>query len=769
MNAPSKTDSSLFTVPATPNAPTSLTAQESREKRLAHRQSRFRDRGGVFVSRQRTDLLDILLGKTTLKRVAQRSRSRSASCSPVRRKSVKLVDGEGDSQAPAKVKKGRKSTIQVVDNEEEDVAGQGHKPGPSKVTTTPTTTTKSAAPRKGKKPGPGAARARKSTAAPVKSLPDPTALSDDVPNKPATVLSNTLSLRKLVRNQDKDDNEGEEKGPKPRGAASKLKTASTKTKGKGKAAHEDEVDEEPVIATKKKTVPRKTKATKSKTDVQVQEKSHSKSIGRQTKTTISKADPFDLTSDTEQDSALDFPSSPLARRSKRRAATTSKASGISKDDDVDLDHEGPTKAAAVSKFKSVKAVAAPKTAKKPFKKKQLDQDGAGDNEGKVATSTKVSPLKPRKRSALTPVPEEPEPESGSDGEEAIALGAQDLAAAISRTIEDFAPVSRDRVNSGVGTSKGKGKAGKAKGTAVKKGRGGAARTEHDDDPTLVHTREEPPTKRKGGKGVSKAQASNQVEDDLEEGKAKAISRSKDGSAVAVKTRKKPATEKTKKNGPNAELLEAEGEGKEDPAPGTRSSKWTRTAAGSKGHKEPESSQASKPAKVVDDVPAPKSTKSKSSRAPPDESHTHNGEDAPDKASPKKRKREVAVTDPEAPDADEPKAKSKKVKQDSTVSGKTSSTRGNQKRKRNVAAEEQDEVDGQSPEPKKMKVKSSATSPKQRLKTASRKRKENTTTLKSQGDSEPGTTKPARKKETATKRTVAKTVESKAKRGLRRAF
>ncbi|KIK65052.1 hypothetical protein GYMLUDRAFT_39456 [Collybiopsis luxurians FD-317 M1] len=121
MNGHKRINSSLSSALTTPNAPTSLTAQESREKRLAHQQSRYRDRGGVFVPQQRTALLDILLGKTTLKRVT-RSRSRSVSCSPVRRKSEKLAGGNHD-QAPPKGKKGRKSVIQDTGDQDEQNAG----------------------------------------------------------------------------------------------------------------------------------------------------------------------------------------------------------------------------------------------------------------------------------------------------------------------------------------------------------------------------------------------------------------------------------------------------------------------------------------------------------------------------------------------------------------------------------------------------------------------------------------------------------------------
>ncbi|KAJ3932556.1 MAG: hypothetical protein NXY57DRAFT_100351 [Lentinula lateritia] len=116
-----ETHSTTHSIASTPLNRPPLSAQESREKRLAHQQSRFRDRGGVFVPQQRTALLDILLGKTTLKQVTarRRSRSRSTSHSPVRRKSLKGTLGDnGEPALLPRVKKGRKSVIEVVHNDE---------------------------------------------------------------------------------------------------------------------------------------------------------------------------------------------------------------------------------------------------------------------------------------------------------------------------------------------------------------------------------------------------------------------------------------------------------------------------------------------------------------------------------------------------------------------------------------------------------------------------------------------------------------------------
>ncbi|TFK24891.1 hypothetical protein FA15DRAFT_669098 [Coprinopsis marcescibilis] len=76
------------TVDETPNArgiPSSAIKDvgESRQQRMQRQQSRFRDRGGIFVPTARNTLADILLGrKVPSPRKSRRSRSRSLSVSP---------------------------------------------------------------------------------------------------------------------------------------------------------------------------------------------------------------------------------------------------------------------------------------------------------------------------------------------------------------------------------------------------------------------------------------------------------------------------------------------------------------------------------------------------------------------------------------------------------------------------------------------------------------------------------------------------------------
>ncbi|PPQ70632.1 hypothetical protein CVT26_010060, partial [Gymnopilus dilepis] len=62
---------------------TPINVEESRAKRHERQQSRFRDRGGIFVPSSRSTLADILLGKAPPLKKAPR---RSASASPTKRK-----------------------------------------------------------------------------------------------------------------------------------------------------------------------------------------------------------------------------------------------------------------------------------------------------------------------------------------------------------------------------------------------------------------------------------------------------------------------------------------------------------------------------------------------------------------------------------------------------------------------------------------------------------------------------------------------------------
>ncbi|KAJ7146131.1 hypothetical protein C8R44DRAFT_8118 [Mycena epipterygia] len=84
---------------------------ESRTQRIARQQSRFRDRGGIFVPRAHNNLLDILLGRKQPSPLKRRSRSRSLSVSPTKRPpksnrgaSARPKSGGTGSKAPARRK-----------------------------------------------------------------------------------------------------------------------------------------------------------------------------------------------------------------------------------------------------------------------------------------------------------------------------------------------------------------------------------------------------------------------------------------------------------------------------------------------------------------------------------------------------------------------------------------------------------------------------------------------------------------------------------------
>ncbi|KAJ4481186.1 hypothetical protein J3R30DRAFT_3464994 [Lentinula aciculospora] len=393
-----------------------LSAQESREKRLAHQQSRFRDRGGVFVPQQRTALLDILLGKTTLKHAtARRSRSRSTSHSPVRRISGKGIAG-GHVEPPvlSRTRKGRKSAVEVVDDDEESLAGPSR---PKNVAVA-------------RKPKKKASATKKSTA--KKSVPDPIADFEFADDK-SIIPSNVRTSRKS--------------------SAGAKTIPPTNRKGKEKATQDQE---EPNATGKNGT---KAKAAKSKAPAAEEPKKNDRRAtqtgSKATKTTRKAALSSTISSGNVQDhdvddTTSDYPSSPLARRGKRRAATKSK---IYVEDETDHEEEDSHPQRKTSKAKAKPTSSKP--SKKPAKQKQQSDQ----------KPVEVETAKQQGRSALTPVPEESEPESEAEHGTLADCLAQDLAAAISKTVQNFAPVSRvnltiDKHNdkdSTVGTQTEKGK------------------------------------------------------------------------------------------------------------------------------------------------------------------------------------------------------------------------------------------------------------------------------------------------------------------------
>ncbi|KAF8889065.1 hypothetical protein BD779DRAFT_1521784 [Infundibulicybe gibba] len=89
--------------------PPLLGPAESRAQRLQRQQSRFRDRGGIFVPTARNTLVDILLGKST---AAQQRRS--VSCSPVRvSKAPSVGEPRGISEGSRKGRKPRAKSGQL--------------------------------------------------------------------------------------------------------------------------------------------------------------------------------------------------------------------------------------------------------------------------------------------------------------------------------------------------------------------------------------------------------------------------------------------------------------------------------------------------------------------------------------------------------------------------------------------------------------------------------------------------------------------------------
>ncbi|KAJ3799550.1 hypothetical protein GGU11DRAFT_491100 [Lentinula aff. detonsa] len=153
------------------------------------------------------------------------------------------------------------------------------------------------------------------------------------------------------------------------------------------------------------------------------------------------AAPTLMSSDNNQDSdasdSINYPSSPLARKGKRRAATNSKKY-VEDDTEQDEEDSRPSKKPSKSKAKAP----ASKQSKKSTKQQQPSE---------MEEDTKEQP---RMKLPLTPVPEESEPDSEVEHESLVARLAQDLASAISKTVEDFAPVSKDEVKISQANEKG---------------------------------------------------------------------------------------------------------------------------------------------------------------------------------------------------------------------------------------------------------------------------------------------------------------------------
>ncbi|KAJ3843050.1 hypothetical protein F5878DRAFT_334312 [Lentinula raphanica] len=401
--APSESSTSNLTVNTPLNRPP-LSAQESREKRLANSQARFRNRGGIYQPPIRSNPLVDLLNSNLKSVNPPRARSRSPAKSPVRRTSIKAtVDDDNGISVPSKAK-GRKSTAKkVVDDE------FGPIPGAS--------SSKRAVSKKQKKSN---AAPKKSTAKrSLKSLPD-TVESDDPVSKPPTVLSNVrISRKSVAQKQIEQEPDTEPQRRKPPGKTKAAPSISQKRKGK-----EIQSDTDGKTGTSSRLKSTAVSRTKGK---------DSEHTSRSTKAVLTSEFklPIPISSDSELDTrnsdsnTLDYPSSPLARKGKRRAATNSNYV----EDDTERETEDTRLLKKPPKPKSRSA----KQAKKPSKQQQpAPQDMTGE-----------TPKQTRARLVLTPVPEEPEPDTEAEREILAACLAQELADAISNSGGNVATISKD--------------------------------------------------------------------------------------------------------------------------------------------------------------------------------------------------------------------------------------------------------------------------------------------------------------------------------------
>ncbi|KAJ7222357.1 hypothetical protein GGX14DRAFT_663380 [Mycena pura] len=128
--------------------------EQSRAKRLQRQQSRFRDRGGIFVPSTSNDLVDILLGKKKLSPLKRRSRSRSLSASPTKPPSAARKNGGKAVKAQARTKALKPQKL-AADTYGHDDTSQKPVAGPSRLPNTVNEPLiKATAHRKGKNPVP---------------------------------------------------------------------------------------------------------------------------------------------------------------------------------------------------------------------------------------------------------------------------------------------------------------------------------------------------------------------------------------------------------------------------------------------------------------------------------------------------------------------------------------------------------------------------------------------------------------------------------------
>lgn len=284
---------------------------------------------------------------------------------------------------------------------------------------------------------------------PEKSIPELSAGPDELIDSP-NVLSNARGSRKTIASLDEKTHEI----PKPRRTSSrKTNTPANTRKGKEIATQGAEEETEPDGTGKKNTRKGKSKAAGSynRSSASVQglldfvsvtkpkDKKAPQTRSKAPQATARKLAPnLTLPSENEQDSnegdkTSDYPSSPLAHRGKRRAAT--KIKNYTEDDtEHEVEDAHHQKKASQAKTKSAVSKHSTKIAKQRQKHADLQEVVVEDT------------IKQNTRPALTPVPEESEPESEAEREGIVARRAQDLARAISKTVEDFAPVSRDQVH-----------------------------------------------------------------------------------------------------------------------------------------------------------------------------------------------------------------------------------------------------------------------------------------------------------------------------------
>ncbi|KAJ7271022.1 hypothetical protein C8J57DRAFT_1320471 [Mycena rebaudengoi] len=351
----------------------SLQVEESRTKRLERQQARLRDRGGIFVPRQHNNLLDILLGKKKLSPLKRRSRSRSLSCSPIKKvQKAKAARKSGGvvSKASGAKKSGKKA---VDEGDDAPVAGPSRLPNTKK-----TASTKAPVSRKGKK---ATVSADDDTVSQTKAAPKRR-------GRPAKSKQTTME-------------ESDKPTPKSTAAKRKAKQVSDERT----AEHSD--DELQPAPTKKSTATKAKASRKRLEDEAVIEKKPSKSASDTAAKGKIKAASKPKAAKVDAD---DADPGPISRPQRSRAAKT-RTIYAELSDDEEADEQPKSVRSKVAAAKQNPMDPAPMSSKQKGKQREVEDDVPPEFEKSRSTVGSTSKAKARKPEDAEEPPSKPKVKS----------------------------------------------------------------------------------------------------------------------------------------------------------------------------------------------------------------------------------------------------------------------------------------------------------------------------------------------------------------------